>query len=125
MQIEGINELSNKVIGCAIMVHGSLGSGFREEIYSRALSYELRKRAISFAREISIKISYEGLSLGEHRLDFLIEDELILEIKATTDINSFHVAQLLSYLKATNKRLGLLLNFSTPILQIKRIANRL
>jgi len=125
MKSEEINKLSNRIIGCAIKVHRSLGSGFREGIYSRALAYELEKNTISFARERSVKISYEGLPLGEHRLDFLIENELILEIKAAPEINSFHIAQILSYLKVSDKRLGLLLNFSGPTLQIKRIANRL
>lgn len=125
MKTEQINELSNKIIGYAIKVHKALGSGFIEKIYVKALVYELEKNKVKFVREKPIKIKYESLLLGEHRLDFLIEDEIILEAKAVIEINNFHLAQVLSYLKAANKKLGLLLNFSKPKLEIKRIAYNL
>lgn len=121
MKIEQINELSNKIIGYAIKVHKSLGPGFIEKIYTKALAYELEKGKINFTQEKIITIKYEDLLLGGHRLDFLIEDEIILEIKAVYEINNFHMAQTLSYLKAAGKRLGLILNFSRSKLQIKRI----
>ena len=125
MKIGQINELSNKIIGYAIRVHKSLGPGFIEKIYAKALAYELKKNGIKFNQEKSIKVRYEGLLLGEHRLDFLIEDEIILEIKAVYEINNFHMAQVLSYLKATNKKLGLILNFSRSRLEIKRAVYKL
>lgn len=125
MNTEQINELSNKIIGNAIKVHKSLGPGFIEKMYAKALAYELEKNRINFTQEKPIKIKYEGVLLGEHRLDFLIENELILEIKAVYEINNFHVAQMLSYLKAIDKKLGLILNFSRSRLQIKRIAYNL
>jgi len=125
MKIGQINELSNKIIGYAIRVHKSLGPGFIEKIYAKALAYELKKNGIKSNQEKSIKVRYEGLLLGEHRLDFLIEDEIILEIKAVYEINNFHMAQVLSYLKATNKKLGLILNFSRSRLEIKRAVYKL
>lgn len=125
METEQINELSNKIIGYAIKVHKAIGPGFIEKMYTKALAYELEKDKIKFTKEKLIKVKYEGLLLGEHRLDFLIADEIILEIKAVYEINNFHMAQMLSYLKATNKRLGLILNFSRSRLEIKRVAYKL
>lgn len=125
MNTEEINELSNRIIGCAIKIHRFLGPGFIEKIYSKALAYELEKKKIEFEKEKSIKIKYEDLPLGMHRLDFLIKDEIVLEIKAVCEINNFHMAQMFSYLKTTNKKLGLILNFSRPKLQIKRIVYNL
>jgi GxxExxY protein len=125
MEKEQVNELSNKLIGCAIRVHRTLGPGFIEKIYGRALSYEFDKNKIKFIPEKSIKVKYENILLGQHRLDFLVEDEIILETKAVYEINNFHMAQMVSYLKATNKKLGLILNFSRSTLQIKRVVYKL
>ena len=125
MNADQVNELSNRIIGCAIKVHKALGPGFIEKTYSKALSYELEKNHIEFARELSVQIRYEGQLVGEHRLDFLIEGEVILEVKAMYEITNFHLAQVLSYLNATGKKLGLILNFSRPRLQIKRVAHGL
>lgn len=125
MNVEEINELSKKVIGNAIKVHKSLGPGFIEKIYAKALAYELEKNSIGFTRENPIKVKYDGFLLGEHRLDFLIDGGIILEIKAVYEINNFHTAQMLSYLKAANKKLGLILNFSRSKLEIKRIVYNL
>lgn len=121
MNAEQINELSNKIIGYGIKIHKTLGPGFVEKIYAKALVCEFKKNRINFTQEKSIKIKYDNTLLGEHRLDFLIEDEIILEIKAVFEINNFHMAQILSYLKATNKKLGLILNFSRSKLEIKRV----
>lgn len=121
METDGINDLSNRVIGCGIKVHKVLGPGFIEKIYSKALAYELGKSAIKFTRETTIRVKYEDVLLGEQRLDFLVEDELIMEIKAVFEINDFHMAQMLSYLKAANKKLGLILNFAKTTLEIKRV----
>jgi GxxExxY protein len=120
-----INELSSKIIGYGIKIHKALGPGFIERIYSKAFAYELEKDKIKFTREKAIRVKYEGLLLGEHRLDFLIDDEIILELKAVYEINNFHIAQMLSYLKATDKKLGLILNFSKSKLEIKRIVHNL
>ncbi len=94
-------------------------------MYSKALGHELEKQGIAFTREKSIRIKYEGLILGEHRLDFLVEDEIIIEVKAMYEINRFHLAQTLAYLKSADKKLGLILNFSRAQSEIKRVAYHL
>ena len=117
------NELTEKIIGCAIEVHRNLGPGLLESIYQKALGYELDLAKISYEKEVSIQILYKNQYLGEHRLDFLIENLVIVELKATNKTDPVFYAQLLSYLKLTNKKLGLLMNFNVPILinGIKRI----
>ena len=125
MKTEEINELSNRVIGYAIKVHRTLGSGFTEKMYGKAFAYELQKNKVKFIQEKTIRVKYEGFLLGEHRLDFLVEDAIIIENKAVYEINNFHMAQMLSYLKAADKKLGLILNFSKAKLEIKRVAYNL
>ena len=102
--LESLNEITEKIIGCAIEVHRNLGPGLLESIYE-------------------IPILYKGLSLGNYRLDLLIEDSIIVELKAVDRIEAVFEAQLLTYLKITNKQLGLLINFNQPLLKngIKRI----
>ena len=118
-----LDRISNKIIGNAIKVHRALGPGFVEKIYSRAIAHELEKEDIKFSKEKVIKVKYDGLLVGEQRLDILVEDEIIVEIKAVYEINNFHMSQTLSYLKAADKRLGLILNFARPRLQIRRVVN--
>ena len=119
-QFEG---LSNQIIGAAIEVHKELGPGFLESIYEHALKVELSKRGFHFDGQKEIKIEYRGVEVGIHRLDFLVENEIIVELKALKDLADIHFAQLRSYLKATGLKVGLLLNFSKPSLEIKRIVN--
>jgi GxxExxY protein len=119
-----LNELSKKVIGIAIDVHKTLGPGFTEKIYQQALAYEFTQAGIKFAKEVIIKVKYNSLNLGNQRIDFLIENEIILELKAVNTMVRVHQAQLLSYLKTSDKRLGLLLNFAKSILEIKRVVNK-
>lgn len=123
MERKEIDSLVNKVIGIAIEIHKSLGPGFIESIYAKALAYELKEADISSNREKIITVRYKNLILGQHRLDFLVEDELILEIKAIYEITKFQLAQVLSYLKAADKRLAIILNFARGRLEIKRVAN--
>jgi GxxExxY protein len=125
MNTEGINKLSNLIIGNAIKVHKALGPGFIEKLYSKALAHEFTNGKIKFIQEKSIKVKYDGIFLGEQRIDFIVEDEIVLEMKAVYEINNFHMAQILSYLKAADKRLGLILNFSRSRLEIKRVVNKL
>ena len=125
MSVAQINELSNRVIGCAIDVHRVLGPGFVEKIYAKAFAHELDKNRIGFTREEVVQVKYDGVLLGAQRLDFVIEEEIVLEIKAVYEINNFHLAQILSYLKTTDKRLGLILNFARARLQIRRVAHHL
>lgn len=123
MAQEGLNNLSNQIIGVAIKVHKNLGPGFVEKVYERALLYEFKKEGIKFATEVPIKIKYENIDIGGQRIDIIVEDAIILELKSMSAICDAHKAQLISYLKVTNKRLGLILNFARSKLEIKRIVN--
>jgi GxxExxY protein len=125
MNVDELNRLSKKIIGIAIDIHKELGPGFNERIYSRALEIELKKERFSFVKEKEVKIAYKGVYLGNQRIDYLIEEELILELKAVPEINNAHQAQLLSYLKVGGKKLGLIFNFGKPVLEIKRLVNKL
>jgi GxxExxY protein len=116
-------DLSNKIIELAIKIHKRLGPGFIEKIYEKALSLEFKKANIKFVAQKVIKLEYEGILLGEQRVDFLIEDKIIVELKAVAELINIHQAQMISYLKAVNKKVGLLLNFARPQLEIKRIMN--
>jgi GxxExxY protein len=115
--------LSDKIINSAVKVHKKIGPGFKENIYEKAVMIELEKKDIKFINQAVIKLNYEGILLGNQRVDFLVEDKIILELKAVSEINSIHKAQMISYLKTANKKVGLLLNFAKPILEIKRLVN--
>ena len=125
MNKEEINELSNRIIGLALEVHKTLGPGFVEKIYQKALAYEFKKAKIDCKEQKSIKVNYKGIDLGYQRVDFLVENEIILELKSVSEINEIHETQLLSYLKTADKRLGLVLNFAKSKLDIKRLVNKL
>ncbi len=116
--------ISREVIGAAIQVHRELGPGLLESAYQQCLAYEMLHRSIPFAREVSLPITYRGNTLDcGYRLDFLIADLIVLEIKAVETILPIHEAQMLSYLRLSRKPLGLLINFHTRVLKdgIKRI----
>ena len=123
MDNDQLNDLSGKIIGLAIDVHKKLGPGFVEKIYERALQEEFQKKRIKFSSQQEIQIKYDDTSIGGQRLDLLVEDEIIVELKAVSEVSKIHQAQLISYLKAANKRLGLILNFAKKKLDIKRIVN--
>lgn len=116
-------DLSGKVIGAAIEVHRDLGPGFLENIYEEAFKVELSEHGLRFESQKEIKIEYLGVKVGTHRLDLLIENKMVVELKAVSELTDVHFAQLRSYLKATGLHVGLLLNFSRPILEIKRVVN--
>jgi GxxExxY protein len=116
-------KLSKAIIGAAIKVHKELGPGFLESIYEEALKVELSEANLNFEYQKEIKIEYHGKEVGNHRLDLVIEKEIIVELKAVKELADAHLAQLLSYLKATNLKVGLLLNFAKPTLEIKRVVN--
>lgn len=118
-----LNLLANKVIGAAIEVHRLLGPGYLESVYEEALCVELQQQKIVFVRQSPIAVNYKGIKVGEGRLDLLVENRLIVELKAVEALAPIHRAQVLSYLKATKLQLGLLINFNAPILKdnIKRI----
>ena len=119
--IEGLNNrdpLSDKVIGCAIEVHRTLGPGLFESCYSECLAHEFSLAGLSFQREIQVPVHYKGVKMDcAYRLDFLIEDRLIVELKCVEQFDPIHQAQLLTYLRLTGKRVGLLLNFNETLLK--------
>ncbi len=117
MDVVKLNELTEKIIGCAIEVHRTLGPGLLESIYEKALSYELKKCGINFESQVVVPVIYKGENLGEMRLDLLVEDEVIVELKAVDRVDPLFKAQLLSYLKLTKKKLGLLINFNSAALK--------
>jgi GxxExxY protein len=121
--IEYLNKITEKIIGCAIEVHRNLGPGLLESIYESALCYELAENNIEYAKQLSVPILYKGHELGEFRLDLLVENEIVVELKAVDRMEPLFDAQLLSYLKITGKKLGLLINFNVPVLRkgIKRM----
>jgi len=116
-------ELSYRVVGCAQQVHTVLGPGFPEYVYHRALCLELVKEKIPFASEVELEVAYEGVVCGQFRADIVVDEKIILELKAVEEIISKHTAQLLAYLKASDLSLGILMNFSNTRLQTKRVVN--
>lgn len=116
-------ELSNQLIGAAIKVHKELGPGFLESIYEQALKVELSESGLGFDSQKEIKVQYSGVEVGVHRLDLIVEEEIIVELKAVKELADIHFVQLRSYLKATGIKVGLLLNFSKPTLEVRRVVN--
>ena len=114
-------ELSYATVGAAIEVHRLLGSGFLEAVYEQALAQELTLRGIPFRRQVSLLVTYKGACAGEYRADFVIDERIILEIKASSTLSPAHEAQAHHYLAATGLRLALLFNFGRKSLQIKRV----
>lgn len=122
--LENQNELTQIVIGCAIEVHKHLGPGLLESAYEACLFYELKKAGLKAERQRSMPIVYKELTLDTaYRLDLLIEDKLIVEIKSIEEFHDIHTAQVLTYLKFSGTRLGLLINFNVPKLKfgLKRL----
>ena len=115
--------IAKRTIGAAIEVHKQLGPGYLENIYEEALAIELDSRNIKYQRQHEVTIQYKNINIGNGRLDLLIENKLVVELKTTDSLLPIHQAQVISYLKATNLKLGLLINFNTPLLKqgIKRI----
>ena len=116
-------ELTHKIIGCAMKVHSILGNGFQEVIYQRALSIEMQKQGLNYKREMEMKIFYDGIDIGTRRVDFFVEDTIMLEIKALTKLEDVHLAQAMNYCQAYNLPIGLLINFGAKSLMFKRVYN--
>jgi GxxExxY protein len=112
-----LDRLARTVIGAAIEVHRHLGPGYLESLYEEALSIELGLRRIPFERQKPIAVNYKGHAIGEGRVDLIVGDELLVELKAVEALAPIHKAQVLSYLKATEFHLGLLINFNVPVLR--------
>jgi GxxExxY protein len=119
-----LNRLSAQVIGCAIAVHRELGPGLLESAYDGAFRHELAHQRLQFLRQLDCPITYRGHLVGAYRLDFLVEDAVVVELKSVERLEYVYVSQMLTYLKATGKRLGLILNFNVPAMKagVKRVA---
>jgi GxxExxY protein len=115
-------ELTGRIIGAAIDVHTELGPGFLESIYEMALAIALKDREIPFARQVSVPVLFQGVEVGVHRLDFLVAEEIVVELKALKSLEDIHFAVVKSYLRAVRRKHGLLLNFARPRLEIKRVS---
>jgi len=118
------SEFTSKIIGCAMTVHKSLGNGFQEFIYQRALEIEMNLAGITFSREFEMPIFYREEQIGTRRVDFLVEGIISVELKASIKLEDVHFAQAINYLEAYNLEIGLLLNFGETSLNFKRLTNK-
>ena len=115
------DDLTYKIIGCAMKVHSTLGNGFQEVICQRCLAIELEKQSINYEREKEMPIFYESIEVGTRRADFIVEEKVMVELKAIIQLEDVHLAQGLNYLSAYNLEKGLLINFGSTSLQVKRL----
>ncbi len=115
--------LTYTIIGCAMKVHNTLGNGFQEVIYQRCLQIELEKASLKFGREVEQAIHYEDIVVGTRRADFIVEDKVVVELKALVNLEDVHLAQAKNYVVAYNFKQGLLINFGSTSLQYKLIFN--
>ena len=113
--------LSRRVIGCAFVVSNTLGAGFLESVYENALCIELAEKGIAFRRQAPLKVHYRGQEVGAFVADILVEDQLLVELKALRQLTTEHEAQVMNYLRASGLTVGLLLNFGVPGLEIRRL----
>jgi GxxExxY protein len=118
------NELTEKIIGCAIAVHKKLGPGFLESIYENAFILELKRQNLQVERQQEVIVKYDGIEVGRHRLDLIVNDTIVVELKAVKNIEDVHFAIVKSYLKALGKEHGLIINFSKPVLEVKRVIHK-
>ncbi|MFT6202679.1 MAG: GxxExxY protein [Spirosomataceae bacterium] len=116
-------DLTHKIIGCAMKVHSALGNGFQELIYQRALAIEMTNQGLLFQREMTMHIYYEGVEIGTRRVDFFVEECIMVELKAVIKLEDVHLAQAMNYCQAYNLPIGLLINFGARSLEFKRVYN--
>ena len=119
-----LDQITYKINGCAMKVHNTLGNGFQEVIYQRCLAIELKKAGLRFAREVDQKIYYDGIEVGTRRADFIVEEQVVVELKALINLENVHLAQAKNYVVAYNFSVGLLINFGAKSLQFKKIFNQ-
>lgn len=117
------SELTSKIIGCAMSVHKTLGNGFQEVIYQRALEIEFLENHIHYSREYEMPVFYRQKQIGTRRVDFLVQKVISVELKAITKLEDVHLAQAINYLEAYNLEIGLLINFGAKSLEFKRLIN--
>jgi GxxExxY protein len=116
-------DLTKKIIGCAMKVHSTLGNGFQEVIYQRALAIEFNHERIDYQREMEMSIFYRNEDIGTRRVDFFVEGKIMVELKAVIELQDVHLAQAMNYLEAYHMEIGLLINFGARSLQFKRVHN--
>ncbi len=117
------SDITRRIIGAAMKVHSTLGNGFQEVIYQRALAIEMEKQGLSYQRELEMPIFYTGQDIGTRRVDFFVEDKIMVELKAVSRLEEVHLAQAINYLEAYNMEIGLLLNFGAKSLEFRRLIN--
>lgn len=118
-----LDQITYKINGCAMKVHRTLGNGFQEVIYQRCLAIELERAGLDFDREKEYDIYYDGIQVGTRRADFVVEDTVIVELKALVNLEDVHLAQAKNYVVAYDKPIGLLINFGARSLQFKKVFN--
>jgi len=118
---EKLDQITEKVIGCCYTVISTLGSGFLEKVYENALGHEIRKAGLKVEQQFPVKVNYDNIEVGDYFADILVDEQIILELKAVKALDNIHRAQCLNYLKATGYKVCLLVNFGTPKLEIRRI----
>jgi len=116
-------DITERIIGSAMRVHAALGNGFQEVIYQRSLEIEMEDVGLRFARELSMPVFYKNKQVGERRVDFFVEEKIMVELKALIKLENVHLAQAKNYLEAYNVEVGLLINFGAISLEFKRIGN--
>jgi GxxExxY protein len=117
-------DLTGRIIKCAMNVHSILGNGFQEVVYQRALEIEFQIEGLSYQREMEMPIYYKGNKIGTRRVDFFVENLIMVELKAIIELENAHLTQALNYLEAYNMEVGLLINFGSSSLQFKRLHNK-
>lgn len=116
------DDVTRRIIGCAYTVANTLGSGFLEKVYENALAHELHKAGLRVQQQYPITVTYDGIVVGDYLADLLVEECILVEVKAAKDLDDIHTAQCLNYLKATGKPLCLLINFGSAKVQVRRFA---
>ncbi len=117
-----INDITEKIIGCAYKVMNELGCGFLEKVYENALAYEIRKLGMKVEQQSKIKVLYDEIEVGFYEPDLLVDNLVVVELKTVTSLENIHKAQCLNYLKATRMKVCLLINFGNPKVEVKRFA---
>ena len=117
------SELTEKIIGCAMKVHNKMGNGYREEVYQRCLAIEMTKIDLKYNRELEVQIHYDGFKVGLRRVDFLVENKVVVELKAIKKIEDDDWAQAINNLESSKIKVGLLINFGAKKLEFKRFIN--
>lgn len=117
------SDITEKVVGCAMRVHQKMKNGYLESVYQNCLAIELDKAGVQYTKEVELPIYYEEVKVGKRRVDFLIEEKIVVELKAQVELTNAHLAQGLNYLETHNLEIGLLINFGAKSLQFRRLIN--